>query len=46
MNAEKLALALAETPLEYIDEAINYHRARKARPALRALAAAACFFVF
>ena len=42
MNAEKLALALAETPLEYIDEAINYRRARKARPALRAFAAAAC----
>lgn len=42
MNAEKLALALAETPLEYIDEAISYRRARKARPALRALAAAAC----
>ena len=42
MNAEKLALALAETPLEYIDEAISYRRARKARPALRAFAAAAC----
>lgn len=42
MNAEKLALALAETPLEYIDEAISYRRARKARPALRLLAAAAC----
>lgn len=42
MNAEKLALALAETPLEYIDEAISYRRARKTRPALRAFAAAAC----
>ena len=42
MKLEKLALALSETPLEYIDEAISYRRARKARPALRALAAAAC----